>query len=191
MTNEVLHSLEDSSANSNTHGGAYTYILTYTDKEGADVTLFSSEMLGGDIISGAGEGLHAATDALEEYFYLDTLATGQSGIITLEVALDGETQGNDYQDTLADLQMNFAVELNPDGSPSRRLERMRSDFTVRRSGNGQYELTSLVPLADIVRTGDDTNILPYLIVMTISGICILILAIYSLKQGRKEKREAE
>ena len=25
--------------------------------------------------------------------------------------MDGETQGNSYQDTLADLQMNFAVEL--------------------------------------------------------------------------------
>lgn len=28
----------------------------------------------------------------------------------MTVALDGETQGNGYQDTLAKLQMNFAVE---------------------------------------------------------------------------------
>ena len=36
----------------------------------------------------------------------------QSGVITLGVRLDGETQGNAYQDTLAKLQMQFAVEEN-------------------------------------------------------------------------------
>ncbi len=109
MTNKVLSSLEDSVGVAS--GGAYTYILTYTNSKGEVTTLFSSDTVGGDTISAAGEGLHEATDALQDYFYLDTLTSGQSGKITLEVALDGETQGNSYQDTLADLQMNFAVEL--------------------------------------------------------------------------------
>ena len=195
MTNEVLHSLEDSSANSRTHGGAYTYILTYTDKTGDPFTLFSSETVGGENISAAGEGLHEATDAMEEFFYLDTLASGQSGTITLEVALDGETQGTDYQDTLADLQMNFAVELNENGDTSRRLNRMGSDFNLIKLRDGQYELsgldTSRIPLGDVVRTGDDVNPAPYYIAMAVSGVLILLLAIGSRRRGKKEKEEAE
>lgn len=202
MTNEVLHSLEDSSANSRTHGGAYTYVLTYTDRSGEKFVLFDSDTVGGEIISGAGEGLHEATDAMEEYFYLDTLATGQRGTITLEIVLDGETQGNDYQDTLADLQMNFAVELNADGTPRRRLNEMESNFTLRRNTqNQQYELVdyespsservSLVNHNDVVRTGDETGLAPYLTAMAASGILLLLLAIYSMKQGGKDKKGAE
>lgn len=107
MTNEVLQSLEDSQDVA--HGGAYTYILTYNGPDGEQV-LFSSEAVGGESDSEAGEGLHQATDALEDYFYLGQLAEGESGYVQLVVKLDGETQGNAYQDTLAQLQMNFAVE---------------------------------------------------------------------------------
>ena len=112
MTNEVLYSLEDRSRNAATEGGAYTYKLLYTAADGTETTLFDSDEVGGENVNGAGEGLHQATDALSDYFFLDTLKKGQSGKVTLEVALDGDTQGNDYQNTLADLQMNFAVELN-------------------------------------------------------------------------------
>lgn len=201
MTNEVLHSLEDSSANSRTHGGAYTYVLTYTDRNGGKYVLFDSDTVGGEVISGAGEGLHEATDAMEEYFYLDTLATGQRGKITLEIVLDGETQGNDYQDTLADLQMNFAVELNADGTPRRELNETDSDVSLRRSTESrQRELVdedspsstrvSLVNNTDVnvVRTGDDTELAPYLVAMAVSGCLLLLLAIYSMRQGRKEER---
>ena len=113
MTNKVLYSLEDRSANSGASGGAYTYRLVYTDKDNNESVLFDSDTVGGDQNSGGREGLREATAGLEDYFYLDTLDNGDSGKITLEVALEGETQGNDYQNTLADLQMNFAVELNP------------------------------------------------------------------------------
>ena len=113
LTNEVVNSLEDRSANANTGGGAYTYYLAYEGSNRQQV-LFDSDTVGGE---GSDEGLKEATDALEDYVYLDTLSPGQSGVITLKIALDGETQGNHYQDTLADLQMNFAVELRP-SSPS-------------------------------------------------------------------------
>ena len=43
------------------------------------------------------------------------MASGAEAEITLYIALDGETQGNIYQDTLAEVQMNFAVEL-PNGT---------------------------------------------------------------------------
>ena len=71
--------------------------------------LYSSETVGGEDTAG-GEGLHQATGALEDYFYLGRLESGEEGRVLLTVELEGETQGNDYQDTLARLQMNFAVE---------------------------------------------------------------------------------
>ena len=60
-------------------------------------------------------GLHEATDNLEEFFFLDTLNSGESGVVTLTVSLEGETQGNIYQNTAARIQMNFAVELKDAG----------------------------------------------------------------------------
>ena len=43
------------------------------------------------------------------------MRSGNSGTVTLKVSLDGETQGNSYQDSLADLRMRFAVEVTPIG----------------------------------------------------------------------------
>ena len=43
----------------------------------------------------------------------------------------------------------------------------------------------------IVKTGDETNMIPFYIAMTVSGILILILAFYSLKQNKKEKKEGK
>ena len=163
MTNQVIRSLEDSVTTAN--GGAYTYILTYTDKNGAEKTLFSSDTVGGETVGSAGEGLHEATDALKDYFYLDTLASGQGRAVTLQVTLDGETQGNGYQKTLADLKMNFAVELR--------------------------EADSNRKPASIVKTGDDTNLIPYFIAAGVCGVLLLALALYgvsSRKKGNKEVR---
>ena len=73
----------------------YTYRLFYTDKDGAVETLFDSDTVGGeydsvdDMLTHMGEGLHSATNALKDYFYLDTIHNGEGGYITLEVALDG------------------------------------------------------------------------------------------------------
>ena len=171
MTNEVLYSLEDRSANAATAGGAYTYYLTYTNPAGEETVLFSSDTVGGEGVSQAGEGLHEATSALEDYFYLDTMYSGQHSTIRLEIALDGETQGNDYQDTLADLRMNFAVELESTGSP------IRSLLTP---GN-------TTPTLQVVKTGDESDLAPYLIAMGVSGILLLVLAIYSLKKRKTEQ----
>ena len=48
MTNKVLYSLEDRSANSGASGGAYTYRLVYTDKDNNESVLFDSDTVGGD-----------------------------------------------------------------------------------------------------------------------------------------------
>ena len=172
MTNKVLSSLEDSVGVAK--GGAYTYILKYTNPAGTVKTLFDSDTVGGDDISAAGEGLHEATSALKDYFYLDTLTKGQSGSITLEVALDGETQANSYQNTLADLQMNFAVELN--NNPS--------------SPSSPSTPGSRKPTA-VVNTGEDRENIPYLIAAAVSGCILLGLGIYGRRQRKQQREEGQ
>ena len=109
MTNEVLETLEESKDAA--EGGAYTYVLSYTGADGAVTELYNSDTVGGEgDVTADLEGLHQATDSLEDYFFLERLDKGEKGTVSLFVKLDGETQGNDYQDTLARLQMNFAVE---------------------------------------------------------------------------------
>ena len=101
MTNEVLKSLEDSQ--SIAEGGAYGYKLTYVGPDKKETVLYDSETVGGEDAQ-KGEGLHQATDALDKYLYLDRLSKGDVASVHLTVKLDGETQGNDYQDTLAELK---------------------------------------------------------------------------------------
>lgn len=126
MTNTIINSFEDHSI---ARGGAYTYRLVYYPAGKSEIVLYDSNTVGGEDTT-AGIGLHEATNALgdesqnnlanrdrKDYIYLDQLKSGQQGKLVLDVALDGETQGNAYQDTLADLRLNFAVEKK-DGPPN-------------------------------------------------------------------------
>lgn len=186
MTNKVLYSLEDRSANSGTSGGAYTYRLVYTDKDGDETILFDSDTVGGEEGSGNREGLREATAALEDYFYLDTLTTGRSGRITLEVALDGETQGNSYQDTLADLQMNFAVELRDD---------LPTQPTPNQPGNPPTPVDDTQPTpepgrrTDVVRTSDESQLPLLAAISGVTGLMLLGYCIYCFREHKKKKGE--
>lgn len=44
---------------------------------------------------------------MKDYFYLDELAKGEKAEIALTVKLEGETQGNTYQDTLGKIADEF------------------------------------------------------------------------------------
>ncbi len=189
MTNKVLKSMEDQSANSATAGGAYTYHLTYTNPEGKVTVLFDSDTVGGEesenIIKNAGEGLHEATSALEDFFFLDDLKTGESGQIDLTVALDGETQGNDYQDTLAELQMNFAVELaveNDEPETTKPSRENPTDETTKPNNRGGDR--------EVVKTGDETNMNTYYILAGISGALLLFLGFLSISMRKQEAARA-
>lgn len=178
MTNEVLKTLEDTRDAAALSGGAYTYRLAYTSgSSGEETVIFSSDMVGGENVSKAGEGLHEATDALDEWFYLDTLTKGQGGTLTLHIALDGETQGNDYQDTLARLNMQFAIELQPESEeevPPKKPDKPKKPSKPKKPKK-------------VVKTGDYTNYTPYLIAAAVSGLALLLLAIYSLRERRRQR----
>ncbi|WP_290155472.1 hypothetical protein [uncultured Dubosiella sp.] len=162
MSNDVLRSLEDTVDVAS--GGAYTYRLTYTGANGREQVLFDSQSVGGEGENKAGVGLNAATDALDEYFFLDTLKQNQRGTVDLEVALDGETQGNNYQSTLADLEMRFAVELN-DARPSSSTGR-----TTRSVDTSAYAAK-----------------VPWLVLSGASGVILLCLALFGWKKNREAK----
>ena len=154
MSNEVLSSLEDSKSGAT--GGAYEYLLTYTDGSGRQNTLYSSDTVGGEtVIADGREGLHEATSAMEDYFFLDEMASKKSGVVQLQITLDGESQGNGYQDTFANLQMNFAAEVR--GEPT------------------------------VVNTGVEApNLLPFYILMAVSGLALIAFAIVLICRRKKE-----
>ncbi len=113
ILNEIINSLEDTQ--SKAAGGAYSYLLTYTPSVGSSVTLYDSDTVGGELKGSEPEGLHGVDTALKNYIALETMRTGKSGVVTLKVSLDGESQGNSYQDSIADLRLRFAVEITPIG----------------------------------------------------------------------------
>lgn len=157
MTNAVIKSLED--AVTVAEGGAYTYKLSYKAVDGTETVLFDSDVVGGENnLESLKEGLHQATASLEDYFYLDTLKVGEKGVISLYIELEGETQGNDYQKTLAEIQMNFAVELVEDGT-----------------------------IVETVKTGDAAPIMIFSLLALLSGLVVMIFAVKQMKDRRNQK----
>lgn len=160
VENAVLHSLEDRSSVAS--GGAYRYELIWLAPDGAERVLYQSNSVGGEIVSNAGEGLHEIGDQLQDYWYLTTLKSGQSGVLTLRVGLDGESIGNDYQLTQAELTLRFAAALK-DGDE-----------------------------VDIVKTGDESrNAFPYHWLMLGSGALILLLLFVMRVLRRRERGQGE
>ena len=164
MTNAVKESLEDAH---NASDGAYSYKLTYSGPGGSK-TIFDSATVGGTDEN----GLYDATENMEEDIFLDNLANGQSGTVTLNVKLEGESQGNAYQDAEAIVLLDFAVEpaattpVSPSASPA-------------------VSPTPTPRTTTVVKTGDETNTMPLLVVMGISGLILLALAIYGVNARKK------
>ena len=183
LSSEIVKSLEES--NGNAQGGAYGYRLWYEDPKGEETLLFDSEAIGGE---DGEEALKEATRSLEEYLYLDTLAEGESGQVFLRVALDGETQGNSYQNTLAQLQLNFAVEESIPESVQ------GEDQIIERTQQGEDKVirrTERVPSSTAyetrqVKTGDPNQLLLLSAVALASGLVLLVLGAQALKKRKQE-----
>lgn len=173
MTNKVISSLEESAKSAK--GGAYTYRLAYVDPQGKETVLFSSDTVGGDNAAGSAEGLKEATSATEDHFLLGRLNSGQAAKVTLAVTLDGETQGNTYQDTLADLSMDFAVELVSDNSG----DNPGTPGTPKNPTNGNR----------LPKTGDELDLVPLFVIAGVAGAVVLFAAFMG-RRARKEEEEA-
>ena len=88
------------------NSGAYTYSLTYEDRD------LLNQMVGGD------EGsLDDLNENIKDFFYLDRIAQGGQAEVKFYLELDGETQGNAYQTTDGTVRVNFAVEQVAEENP--------------------------------------------------------------------------
>ena len=165
MSNDVLKSLEDTQTVA--ENGGYPYILTFVGPDGKEDTIYSSTSVGGEKEATAGKGLNEATNSLDKFFYLKTLEPGEGGSVKLLVGLDGESQGNIYQDTLAKLMMNFAVEDNSDPTLS--------------------NPPTFITTTSKVKTGDIWSIASA--VVFVIGIILMILAFVSDRKGAKQNEK--
>lgn len=173
MTNEIVQTLEDARASA--EGGAYSYRLIYTDGAGAQTVLYDSDTVGGETAAGGLEGLHEIAGSTEQYFYLDRLGSGESGRVTLWVQVDGETQGNGYQLTLAELRLNFAVEEVPEAQV--RTEVHHRVNTIN-EGN--------VRVVTTVQTGDTAQLMLWSSLALGCGLVLLFAGLYTWKRNRRK-----
>ena len=171
MTNEAIQSLED--AADVAQGGAYSYRLAYKGPKGQEIEIYNSENVGGESATGKLEGLHQATDTLNDYFYLDRLESGKSGTVTLKVTVEGETQNNDYQKTLAKLQMTFAV------------EKVTASVVKHTPGKVHTETRMIT---NRVQTGDTAHILLFCLLGLTSGLVFLFIGVKSSKRRKNEQK---
>lgn len=185
MKNSIAKSMEAQDA----QGGAYTYNLSYVDPAGETITLYDSIAVGGD----GSKGLAAVDSMLSEesdYFYLGEVASGRSGKVQLTVGLDGETLGNAYQTKMAVLSMSFAVEPQPAGSTQYRTVKRQvvNDEVIYVDEDG-------VPLADggtgtgLVKTGDESDLFPYVLAACLSGVLLMIVVFFGVKDRKKKEEE--
>ena len=161
MLNDVLQTLEESKDVA--ENGGYTYVLKNIGPDGTETTYFDNSEVGGETKTGGLEGLHQATNATRDYFFIQQLAPGQSGKTSLHVELDGETQVNDYWDTKGVVRLSYAVEIVEPG------QRIIQDGTAR--------------------TGDPFDLMKGLLVM-ILALIIGLLAILGRRKDRKDGDEA-
>lgn len=168
MLNEVEQTLEKTKKTKIVEGtgtpeqGGYTYELTNYGDDGSTEVLFNSteKVIGGrDKPENGREGLEEATNALEDWFHLKTLASGEGGYLILKIAFEGETEVNDYMDTDGIVNMQFAVELDePEKAPPH----------------------------ERINTGDYTQITMWVAILMAAGVLLLILAIFSKRRDKKE-----
>ena len=177
VSNDVIKSLED--AKKSAAGSNYTYILQW-DGPGESRELYNSENIGGNEggennrsdKTDSRSGLEEADNAMDEYIFLENMKKGDSGKVTLKVTLDGETEGNAYFDTFARLKVRFAVEPN---TPNRETVRHERTITQNR---------------ELVRTGDETRLFPLYVAMFVSGVALMGLLVWSIRDRRNENEEA-
>lgn len=171
MENSIAQTLEKATAKKAVEGtgeaekGGYTYELIQHDKSGNENVIFSNAEVGGD--EGTVQdlknrkkeltGLEPSTNALDDWFYIDTLKKNESGSVVLHVAFDGETEVNDYMDTDGELNVRFAVELTPKGTTTTKA----------------------------VKTGDQNDLLMWAAIGLVAGLLMLVLAFLSKKRDEK------
>lgn len=179
MTNEVVQTLEEAQASA--EGGAYQYKISYVGSDTTETVIYDSQTVGGEGTSESGEGLKQVDSATDQYFYLGRLESGKSGKVHLTVGVEGETQGNGYQLTLAKLRMNFAA------------EKVKTSTTITKNKtvneNRTLELSNAAKTSSPVRTGDSIRTLVLSLAALLGGLVLLGYGIFAFKKESKRKKQ--
>lgn len=179
MTNEVIQTLEE--AQSSAEGGAYEYKISYVGSDNTETVIYDSKTVGGEDTSKAGEGLKQVDNSTEEYFYLGRLASDKTGTVHLTISVEGETQGNGYQLTLAKLRMNFAVEKVKTGTTITKNKIVNENKTV--------EVTNATAkTSNTVKTGDSIRLFLFSALALLGGLVLLGYCYCNFRKDSKNKR---
>lgn len=164
MANEILQTLEKADearkvpeGTGTPENGGYTYTLTHKDNKGKETILFSNEEVGGDAKPNNMEGLEQATNALDDWFYIQSISKGQKGTLKLKIKFDGETEVNDYMDTDGGVMFKFAVDISDEGHPGDE------------------------PKYHHAKTGDNFPLLWLFLLMMLAGLLMLLLLLKKKK----------
>lgn len=163
MRNSVLETLEE--AKDQAENGGYTYTLANVDPKGKETILFDNSEVGGETKTADLEGLKQATNATGNFFFIQELKPGETATTKLYVALDGETEVNDYMDTYGALMVSYAVENQATGTNTEQ------------------------PGTSTPRTGDQTDLMKWILMMA-GALVLALLAIISWRRDRREDEPA-
>lgn len=173
VENKVIKTFEEGAKAS---GGAYSYSLSYTDPSGNVKEIYSSDRVGGE----GADGLKTATSGMEEYFYIAQLDAGQKGTLSARVSIEGETVTNAYQSSLADVNVNFAVE---------KATAKATDSTGTTSTTSSNSSSSSTETKHLTKTGDDMKLLVLIILFAVAatGMIVLLVIRRKMKGGSDEE----
>jgi hypothetical protein len=184
LSNSVVQSLEDTDG-TNASDGAYSYKLSYV-LNGDTTELYNSKVGGtteDGVVSSGLKQVNITTDG--NYIYLGRLSQGQSGQVILEITLDGNTQANDYMETIAQLKMNFAVEEAVNS-----VVTLNNTVTETAPGNIVYMQNTPKANTDVLtgpKTGD--AILP--MILSILGIVVGVLLVVIWAVNSRNRKTAK
>ena len=168
VENKVVKTFEEGIEAS---GGAYTYEILYFNSKGKKNVIFSSDRVGGE----GSKGLSEVTGSTENYFYLSSLKPDEMGIFKINMKIDGETVSNDYQRSMADVDVNFGVEVARADVPG-------DEDTDDPGDKGTPEKTKTPH--DLVKTGDDSSMTIYVLLCILAAIALAAVVISWVK-GKK------
>lgn len=118
---------------------------------------------------------------LEDTTLLADLKKGESVQVAIKIVLDGDSTGNSYQDKQGEIQLKINAEYKDDNKPPEDNNQPK-DNNHPKNNNQKNSTKTIIKAA---KTGDYTNVIPYITVGTISLIVIILL--FRAKKAREEK----
>ena len=189
MKTTVLETLEENKDQA--ENGGYTYKLSNDGPDGEQVYFDNSEV-GGEKVVDKLQGLKQATNATQNYFFIQELDPGEHGVTKLYVEFDGETEVNDYMDTQGALLIKYAVQNQGEtsGKPGSDPVDDPNDPDYEEPGEpdkpGHKHKDPKV--TNGITTGDRNRIMYYVTLLSISTVLLIAAVLIWWRSLKKEEK---